>query len=102
MNRQTMTYEGLSILMYGKPAAGVLAQILGHIAFYCEDNHIPPLTTIVVAKGEGKPGERIPVETARLDEQRENVYEFDWFNLYPPREGAFAEAYSKRRARRNL
>src|ERR1700694_2212597 len=33
MNRQTVTYEGLSELMYGKQAAGVLAAILGHIAF---------------------------------------------------------------------
>jgi hypothetical protein len=40
MNRQTVTYEGLSKLMYGKEAAGVLAGILGHIAFYCEDSNI--------------------------------------------------------------
>jgi hypothetical protein len=31
MNRQTVTYEGLSLLMYRRRAAGVLAQVLGHI-----------------------------------------------------------------------
>jgi hypothetical protein len=53
MNRQTVTYKGLSKLMYGKDAAGVLAAILGHIAFFCEDNDIPPLTALVVGMGLG-------------------------------------------------
>jgi hypothetical protein len=56
MNRQTMTYEGLSRLMYGKDAAGVLAGILGHVAFYCKENHIPPLTTLVVGNGTREAG----------------------------------------------
>src|ERR1700689_1989324 len=53
INRQTVTYEGLSKLMYGKEAAGVLAAILGHIAFYCQDNDVPALTTLVLEKGPG-------------------------------------------------
>ena len=40
MNRQTVTYQGLSRLMYRKDAGGVLGAILGHIAFYCEDNDL--------------------------------------------------------------
>lgn len=44
MNRQTITYHHLSQLMYGKSAAGVVNKILGHIAFFCEDNKLPPLT----------------------------------------------------------
>lgn len=95
MNRQTLTYEGLSALMYGKHAAGVLSQILGHLAFYCEDNHLPPLTTLVVAKGEGKPGDRIPVEPAKIDAERESVYHFDSYNLHTPSETDLAEAYRK-------
>jgi hypothetical protein len=95
MNRQTLTYEGLSELMYGKQAAGVLAGILGHIAFYCEDNQVPPLTTLVVVKGQGKPGYRIPVDPARIDDERENVYQHDWYNIYPPSEADFTAAYRK-------
>jgi hypothetical protein len=34
MHRETITYEGLSLLMYKKEAAGFLSAILGHIAFY--------------------------------------------------------------------
>lgn len=84
MNRQTFTYKSLSLLMYRKNAAGVLDKILGHIAFYCIDNGFPPLTSIVVGKGRGTPGKDIPINHNRMDEERENVYEFDWYNVYPP------------------
>jgi len=95
MNRQTVTYEGLSELMYGKQAAGVLAAILGHIAFYCEENQIPPLTTLVVGKGPGKPGDKIPVDPAQIDEKRELVFKQDWYDICPPSEAEFAAAYKK-------
>jgi hypothetical protein len=81
-NRQTVTYEGLSEAMFGKRAAGVLAQILGHVAFYCIDNDLPPLTSIVVGKQRGSPGEEIPVDRVTIDEQRENVYRYDWYDVY--------------------
>lgn len=95
MNRQTVTYEGLSKLMYGKEAAGVLAHILGHVAFYCEENNIPPLTALVVKKFTGEPGHRIPVDPARIDEERENIYQHDWYDVYPPSESDLAAAYRR-------
>lgn len=85
-NRQTVTYELLSKIMYGKPAAGVLNKILGHIAAFCHLRNLPPLTTIVVGKWGGTPGAAIPVLRADIDRQREEVYRCDWFNLYPPSE----------------
>jgi len=95
MNRQTVTYEGLSKLMYGKEAAGVLAGILGHIAYYCGDNNMPPLTILVVEKATGRPGDQIPVDPARIDKERENVYQYDWYNVYPPSEADLAAAYKR-------
>lgn len=86
MNRQTLTYKGLSLLMYKRNAAGVLDQILGHIAFYCIDNKLPPLTSIVVGKGRGTPGKEIPVDPDQMDRLREKVYARDWFDIYPPSE----------------
>ncbi len=72
MNRQTTTYEGLSKLMFGKPAAGVLAGILGHVAYFCNESHLPALTAIVVNAATGLPGDDIPVDDlARLNEIRE-------------------------------
>ena len=83
--------------MYGKEAAGVLAQILGHIAFYCVDENIPALTTLVVGKRPGKPGEGIPLDLKRIDKERERVYRRDWYDIYPPSEADFAAARRKRK-----
>lgn len=94
MNRQTLTYKGLSILMYQKEAAGVLDKILGHIAFYCNDNKLPSLTSIVVGKGRGTPGKDIPVRSDEIDSQRDKVYEFDWYNLFAPSPTDLAKSFS--------
>lgn len=95
-NRQTLTYEGLSELMYKKKAAGVLDRILGHIAYYCNDNKLPPLTSVVVGKGRGTPGEDIPMNLQELDARREEVYAFDWYDIYPPSAAALKEAFDKK------
>jgi hypothetical protein len=81
MNRQTVTYELLSKLMYGKKAQGVLNAVLGHVAFYCEDNGLPPLAVLVVGKWPGKPGEGFPADPAKIDENRELVFQFDWYDI---------------------
>ena len=97
MNRQTITYLELSQLMYHKDAAGVLDQILGHIAFYCIDNELPPLTSIVVGKGRGTPGEDIPVDVSQIDTQREKVYECDWYDVYPPSKSDLKSVFDRHR-----
>lgn len=92
MNRQTMTYEGLSVLMYRRKAAGVLDRVLGHVAFYCIENGLPPLTSIVVGKRRGTPGQDIPLNLQTLDAAREQVYAHDWFDEYPPTPAQLAAA----------
>ena len=93
MNRQTITYEQLSTLMYGKSAAGVLGNILGHVANYCNDNDLPPLTVIVVNSVTGLPGELIPVQSFELNAKREAVYNCDWYDIYPPSEHELNSAF---------
>jgi hypothetical protein len=93
MNRQTTTYLGLSKLMFERDAAGVLAQILGHVAFYCIDNDLPLLTSIVVG-GRGVPGAGIPTTQAAIDQEREQVYKENWYDVYPPSEDELAKAYA--------
>jgi hypothetical protein len=83
-NRQTVTYKGLARLMYHRDAQGVLDKILGHIAFYCIDHKLPPLTSIVVGQGRGTPGHDIPMDLEKRDTEREKVYATDWYNIYPP------------------
>jgi len=84
MSRQTVTYKGLGQIMYHRAASGVLDKILGHIAFYCIDNKLPALTSIVVGKGRGTPGDQIPMDLEKRDKEREKVYAKDWYNIYPP------------------
>ena len=92
MNRQTFTYLGLSQLMYRRNAAGVLDRILGHIAFYCIEQGVPALTSIVVGQGRGTPGLDIPIDATTLNSSREQVYTHDWYNEYPPTEAELAAA----------
>lgn len=89
MNRQTHTYKSLSNLMFRKDATGIMGPILGYIAHYCNENKLPPLTIIVVNSKTGLPGAEIPVPKEHLNTLREEVYEFDWFNVYPPTEEEF-------------
>ena len=93
MNQQRVTYETLGKLMFQGKAEGVLDRILGHVAFYCLDNDLPPLTCIVVNKRTGRSGADIPIDLAKVDELREQVFGFDWYNVYPPSEAELAEAY---------
>ncbi|MDK6079485.1 hypothetical protein [Massilia varians] len=92
MNRQTLTYEGLSVKMFQRKAAGVLDKILGHVAFYCIEQGLPPLTTIVVGKGRGTPGQDIPLDPAALDGAREKVFAYDWYDEIPPSQDELAAA----------
>jgi hypothetical protein len=72
MNRQTVTYEDLSYQMFNRKA---------------------PLTDIVVGKGRGTPGTDIPLDPAKFDRERERVYTYDWYNVYPPSEEELEQAY---------
>ncbi len=89
-NRQTLTYGMLAQLL-GFKGAGVLAPILGHIMFYCQQNNLPPLTVIVVNQKTGLPGEGLT--DADLNADREAVFKYDWFDLYPPSPEELALAY---------
>lgn len=88
-NRQTITYGQLGRLMFGRKAAGVLAQILGSIAHLCDANKFPQLNAIVVGQNRGTPGRDIPLKPSEIDRVREKVYQFNWYNIYPPVESDF-------------
>lgn len=95
MNRQTLTYEGLSLLMYRRKAQGVLDKVLGHVAFYCNDNGHPALTSIVVGKKRGTPGADIPMDLERRDTERERVYAEDWYDIRPPNAEELRKSFMK-------
>ena len=93
-NRQTLTYGGLADIL-GFKGAGTLAHMLGHVAFFCNEERLPSLTALVVNRATGLPGEGIPIE--RLDAAREKVFCFDWYRVVPPSPKALAEAFNRGR-----
>ena len=89
-NRQTITYGKLSKLL-GFKGAGTMGKFLDPIMKYCKLNGLPPLTVLVVGKYVGVPGEGL-ITVKDADLEREQVYDYDWFNIYPPDETEFAKA----------
>lgn len=85
--RKTYTYGKVADIL-GFGGAGVMAQILGCIMWYCEENDFPPLTVLVVNQESGLPGEGLStVEDVNSD--REEVFQFDWFSVEPPQNDDF-------------
>jgi hypothetical protein len=99
-SRQTVTYKDLSWLMYGRRAQGVLSKILGHIAAFCKEAGVPLLVAIVVGANRGTPGSAIPVEPAKIDSEREKVYKYDWYDIFPPSEQDLESAWQRARKHR--
>ena len=93
-NRQTITYGILADLL-GFKGAGVFADKLGHIMYFCIQNNLPHLTVLVVNEKTGKPGEGFTEIVSDLDVERENVFKRNWYDLCPPSEKQFDEAWRK-------
>jgi len=86
--RKTYTYGGVADIL-GFRGAGVMAQILGCVMWYCEVHGLPPLTALVVNRTTGLPGEGLStVQDPNAD--REAAFSFDWFELEPPQVSDFA------------
>ena len=89
-NRQVITYKILAKLI-GYKGGGVLGDPLAYIAYWCKDNELPPLTSLVVNEKTGLPGEGIPIKKAPT--YREKVYAFDWFKIVPPTREELRQSY---------
>jgi hypothetical protein len=96
MNRQTLTYKRLANYMWHGKGAGVLANSLGHVAYFCILNRLPPLTSLVVNEKTGLPGDGIPIEKSLS--KREKVFAFDWFDIMPPTPEELRSAASEGRS----
>ena len=80
--RKSYTYGQISEIL-GFKGAGVMGQFLNPIMRFCEDNKLPPLTVLVVNQDTGLPGEGLST-LEDVNEDREEVFSFDWFRINPP------------------
>jgi len=89
-DRKSYTYGDVAEIL-GMGGAGVLAQFLGPIMWYCEDRELPPLTLLVVNQETGQPSEGLTT-SGNFDEDRERVFKRDWFSIEPPGTDEFEKA----------
>ncbi|MDA2916291.1 hypothetical protein MYX64_05545 [Nitrospinae bacterium AH_259_B05_G02_I21] len=90
IERKTYTYGQIAKIL-GFEGAGVMGQFLNPIMRFCEDNELPPLTVLVVSQDTGLPGEGL-VTLEEVNEDREKVFDFDWFSIEPPQNNDFEDA----------
>jgi hypothetical protein len=55
---------------------------LGPIYYYCQQQELPMLTSIVVRNDTGLPGDFPTAVSFPAEQQR--VFKHDWFSIYPP------------------
>jgi hypothetical protein len=80
--REINTYGNIGELI-GVPAIAV-GQFLNPIYGFCEQNELPRLTTLVVRQNTGEPGDGYPGPRNTISADREQVYQYDWFGIFPP------------------
>lgn len=96
-NRQTITYAELAHRMLGENAQAIGKRAgqwrglqLGQLLTYCKARKLPLLPAIVVMKKTGLPADTAPYEGKDLNAERETVFNFDWYALYPPNDSELA------------
>jgi putative restriction endonuclease len=96
-NRQVFTYEIISQAC-GVPAPSI-GDFLRPIQQYCSENSFPPLTSIVVNKSSGLPGEGF-IAAPDVPRAHISVFAKNWLEEQTPSAELFAEAYTRAPDRR--
>lgn len=91
-NRQILTYDLLGRAC-GVPAAGI-GDFLRPIQQYCSERGWPPLTSLVVSKESGIPGDGFIAE-ADVPRAQSRTFGHDWLAEQAPSEDELAAAYQR-------
>lgn len=90
-NRQIIT-NGLLGQIIEVESVRTIGTYLDPVKRYCSKNGLPPLTILVVNIAKGPAGKgSTTAHNENLD--RENVFDYDWYDLYPPSEKDFEKLY---------
>jgi hypothetical protein len=95
-NHQILSYNELGkLLRYKGYSFGELRLIFDKIDIFCNQNRLPHLTCLVLTKETGLPSIDSNWSAAKLNKERAEVFEYDWFNLYPPSEEELKGIFKK-------
>ena len=90
--RQVLTYEIVGQACGVPPPS--IGDFLRPIQQYCTEENLPPLTSLVVNKNTGLPGEGfIAAENVPLAQIQ--TFAYDWLTLSAPSAEQFADSYSR-------
>jgi len=96
-SRQIWTYEIVGNAC-GLPAVSI-GDFLRPIQQFCAENNLPPLTSIIVNKSDGMPGEGFLAENVPLAQSQ--TFEKNWQEVRAPSVQQLAEAYTRAPGRRS-
>lgn len=83
--RETITYGKLGPMLGHERGGAFLAQQLGPLMAWCKRNGLPALTTLVVNKETGLPGDGLTaVRAPDVVAEQQRVFDYDWYSLFPP------------------
>ena len=70
--------------------------LLDPVMRYCQANGLPPLTVLVVNQETGKPGAGLSAALQDTDQDRERVFKYRWFEVFPPTPQDFVEVLRRK------
>lgn len=96
-NRQVLTYEIVAQACGVPPPS--LGDFLRPIQQYCSEKGLPPLTSLIVNKNTGLPGEGF-IAAENVPMAQIQTFSVDWLSLTAPSADQFADSYSRAPDRR--
>ena len=96
-NRQILTYEIVGHACGLPPPA--IGDLLRPIQQFCTENGLPPLTSIVVSKQTGLPGDGF-IAAENVPMAQLQTFSRNWLDVSAPSGEQFADAYSRAPERR--
>ena len=96
-SRQIWSYEIVGQACRLPPAS--IGDFLRPIQQYCSENDLPPLTSLIVGKNDGVPGDGF-IAAQDVPRAQMQVFERDWLSERAPTAPQFADAYRRAPQRR--
>jgi hypothetical protein len=81
----------------GFRGAGVMGDRLASLMYWCMQNNLPALTSLVVREDTSMPGLGISLDPAEVLPEQQKVYAFHWYEIFAPTVAQLEKAQSKGR-----